>query len=152
MFVPDTDIDALLASPSTIIRESFFTYSEIDLSILGVPSISAAEIAKPEPNLVNEVLEPVTTTSSIEPPESVTSILDVCDTFKKRSESISGLYPALVTLITYGPPGLKLATEKVPSALETTDFEDPVGVCVICIVAPETFTSPRIEDVVSLAA
>ena len=56
LFVPDTEIDAFLASPSTIILESFLTYSEIDLSILGVPSISAAEIAKPEPNLVNDVL------------------------------------------------------------------------------------------------
>ena len=89
LFVPDTDIDALLASPSTIILESFFTYSEIDLSILGVPSISAAEIAKPEPNFVKDVFEPVTTTSSIEPPDKLTSIFDVWDTFRNTFESIS---------------------------------------------------------------
>ena len=77
LFVPETEIDAFLACPLTTILESFFTYSEIDLSILGVPSISAAEIERPEPNLVNDVLTPVTTTSSIEPPERLTSILDV---------------------------------------------------------------------------
>ncbi len=37
LLVPETDIDAFLASPSTTILESLFTYSEIDLSILGVP-------------------------------------------------------------------------------------------------------------------
>ena len=90
---------AFLASPSTIILESLFTYSEIDLSILGVPSISAADTAKPDPNCVNEVLEPVTTTSSIEV-DKLTLIFDVCDTFKYTSFKVSEPYPVLETFIT----------------------------------------------------
>jgi hypothetical protein len=65
---------------------------------------------------------------------------------------VSVAYPALETVILYGPPGLKLPTENTPLASEDVVLVIPVGMCVTSTVADPTFDCPLRAEVVSLAA
>ena len=59
------------------------------------------------------------------------------------------LYPGEETVTVYGPPTGKNAREKYPAEPEIVVLETPVGVCSASTEAPETFTLPLKEDVVS---
>ena len=59
------------------------------------------------------------------------------------------LYPGAETVTVYGPPTGKKASEKFPPDPEVVVLETPVGVCSASTEAPETFTLPLKEDVVS---
>jgi hypothetical protein len=123
----------------------------MDLSILGILSISSEVTAKDVWTLADFV--PTTVTSSISLSEAnATDSFAVSETDRYTSLIVSVAYPTFETVILYGPPGLKLPTENTPFASEDDVLVMPVGICVTSTVADPTFDCPLRAEVVSLAA
>ena len=154
-WAPPIDIDSSPSSSSSSVTRGFnLKISLRSLVTEGVVSIVSESITVVKPSLSTVILDPVTTSSSTESAEARLKDSLLVSPTTKDVVSFCDNKPAAVTVILYGPPGLKPPAKYLPDESVVLVMVVLVGSYVISTWAPltdpsEEDTEPEISDVSS---